>query len=252
MGKPKDSSIMGHLDELRRRMVWCAAALVISISASFALAGPIVKLFKNRAPGVELIYTKPTEMIGVYIQVSLYLGVALALPFIVYQLFRFVSPALTHKEKKYIYTLLPAVVIFFAGGVAFSYFVLLPPGLHFLLTFGNDVAKPMISVGSYVGLLSRLMFWTGVVFEIPIVMYFLSKIRIVTPSGFAKQRKWAAVGAFVLSALITPTVDPVNQALLALPIMGLYEMGIIGAKIARMRGKEKPVDQEATSTRATT
>lgn len=243
-GKEKEVTILGHLDELRRRIMLCVIVLFLTISMSFWLAGYVIRLLKNRAPGAELIYTKPTEMIGVYIQVSLYLGVGLALPFIIYQVFKFVSPGLKSNEKRYIYTLLPAVIFFFAGGVAFSYFILLPPGLHFLLTFGSDIAKPMISVGSYVGLLTTLMFWTGVIFEIPIVMYFLSKIGIVTPAWFAKKRKWAFVGAFVIAALVTPTTDPINQTLLALPMVGLYELGILGAKLARMKGKPKLVAKQ--------
>jgi sec-independent protein translocase protein TatC len=218
-------------------LLLCVIVLFVTISASFYPTKYVIGFLKNRAPDVQLIYTKPTEMIVTYIKVSLYLGVAVAMPFIVYQALMFLSPALTRKEKRYLYTLIPAIAFCFVAGVAFAYFVLLPPGLRFLLSFGSDIAEPMISVGAYIGLITTLIFWVGVVFEIPVVMYFISKLGIISPAWFARKRKWAFVGAFVLSAIITPTVDPVNQTLVAMPIIVLYEIGIWVSRLARVKRK---------------
>lgn len=200
--------------------------MAVTIGASFLFLARYVLLFlRSRAPEVELIYTKPTEMLGIYMKVSLYGGLALALPFILYQLLMFVSPALTRREKKYVYVLLPAVFFCFLGGVLFAFFVLIPPSLNFLLSFGSDIARPLISIDSYISLLVTLLFWVGVTFELPMVMAFLSRIGIINPKRITRFRKYAFVGAFVLGAAITPTFDPINQTLVAGPIILLYEIG---------------------------
>ena len=143
----------------------------------------------------------------------------------------FVSPGLKSSEKKYLYILMPVSVLVFIVGSLFGYFVLFPPAVKFLLTFGSDIATPMIRIGNYVGLMLSLLFWMGVVFEIPIVLFFLARVGIVTSKLLSRNRKWAIVGAFILGAIITPTLDPVNQILVALPIVVLYEFGIVLSKL---------------------
>ena len=184
-------------------------------------------------PGLELIYTEVTEMLGTYIKVSLYSALVLTLPFIVYQAVIFVRPALTRKEKTYLYIMLPSVFLLFTVGAVFAYFVLLPPALKFLLTFGGDIATPMIRVENYISVLTKLIFWIGMCFEIPLVMFFLTKIGVLRPEWLSKYRRLAYVLAFVLGAIITPTFDPLNQSLVAIPIILLYEFGILLSKLAR-------------------
>ena len=133
--------------------------------------------------------------------------------------------------------MLPAIAICFLIGATFAYFFLLPPALNFLLTFGSDIAEPMIKVGNYVSVMTTLLFWVGMVFEIPIIIFFLTKIGILKPQWLSKYRKAAYLMAFVLGAIITPTFDPINQSLVAIPIILLYEFGIILSKIA-YRGRK--------------
>jgi Twin arginine targeting (Tat) protein translocase TatC len=223
------------LQELRKRLLRSVVALGIGIVVSFPLAPYIFDILKSRAEGVNLIYTRVTEMIGIYIKVALYCGIALVLPYLVYQLVMFLSPALRDKEKRYVYLSLPAVFILFAAGVCFAYFLFLPPALKFLLTFGSDIAQPMISVDNYVTIVVKLLFSVGLVFEIPLVLTLLSKLGIVNPQKLAKGRKWAVLVAFILSAVITPTVDPVNQTLIAAPIIVLYELSIWLSKLVYPR-----------------
>jgi sec-independent protein translocase protein TatC len=232
-------TFMGHLKELRSCMFRSVIALLIALPIAFYIARPAFEFLRQPVPGIELIYTEVTEMIGTYIKVTLVISVILALPFIVYQLVVFVRPALTTKERTYLYIMLPCITLFFLGGAAFAYFVLLPPALNFLLTFGGDIAQPMIKVGNYVSVLTNLIFWIGLCFEIPLLLFFLSKIGVVKPQWLAKYRKVFYILAFVLGAIITPTFDPVNQSLVAVPIIFLYEFGIILARLAR-RGKEAP------------
>jgi sec-independent protein translocase protein TatC len=245
MSQDRKTGIMGHLEELRKRLLRSMIAVGVGIAVSFPLAPYVFDFLKSRAYGVDLIYTNVTGMLGAYMKVSLYCGIALALPFIIYEIVMFINPALKAKEKRYLYFLLPGVSIFFILGAAFAYFILLPPALNFLLTFGGDIARPLITVGNYVSIIIRLLFSLGLIFEIPLVIFFLSKIGIVTPNWLAKNRKFAFIAAFILGAAITPTIDPINQALVAAPIIVLYEVSIWLSKLA-WRGKAVPIPSTAS------
>ncbi|MBM4452165.1 MAG: twin-arginine translocase subunit TatC [Chloroflexi bacterium] len=237
MADEKRLTFMGHLQELRSCLFRSVIALLIALPISFFLARYIFDFLTRPAPGVELIYTEVAEMLGTYIKITLYAALALTLPYIVYLAVMFIRPALTKKERAYLYILLPSVFLLFITGAAFSYFVMLPPALRFLLTFGGDIAQPMIKVGNYVSVLTKLIFWTGIVFEIPLVMFFLAKIGIIKPEWLSKYRKVSYIIAFILGGIITPTMDPINQTLVAGPIIILYEVGILLAKIARRKKK---------------
>ncbi len=235
MEQEKRLTLLEHLEELRKRLLWSVIAVAVGIVASFPLTPYIFDILKSQAQDINLIYTHVTEMLGIYIKVALYCGIALAMPFLIYQLVVFLSPALRDREKKYIYFSLPVVFILFAAGVCFAYFVFLPPALKFLLTFGSNIAQPMISIDNYVAVVVKLLFCVGLVFEIPLVITLLAKLGVVSPQKLAKGRKWAVLAAFVLGAIITPTVDPVNQTLIAAPIIVLYELSIWLAKIVYPR-----------------
>lgn len=226
---------MGHLRELRSCLLRSVVALLVALAISFFLANKVFYILMQPVPGLELIYTEVTEMLGTYIKVSLYSAFILALPFIVYQAVIFVRPALTRKEKSYLYIMLPSVFLLFTAGAVFAYLVLLPPALKFLLTFGGDIAAPMIRVENYISVLTKLIFWIGMCFEIPLVMFFLTKIGVLKPEWLSKYRRIAYILAFVLGAIITPTFDPLNQSLVAIPVILLYEFGILLSKLARRK-----------------
>jgi len=233
VGQEKKLSITEHLLELRSRLIKSTIALGVGIVISFPLAFYIFDILKSRAPSdMNLVFINVTEMFGTYMKVALYCGVALSLPYLIYQLVMFLAPALKDREKRYLYLSMPLVVVLFAAGVCFAYFIFLPPALKFLLTFGSDIAQPMITVSNYVSVLVRLLLAVGLVFEIPLVITLLAKLGVVSPQKLAKGRKWAILAAFILGAIITPTVDPVNQTLIAAPIIVLYELSIWLAKLA--------------------
>lgn len=241
MGQDKKLTITEHLQELRSRLIKSAIALAVGIVISFPLAFYVFDILKSRAPSdMNLVFINVTEMLGTYMKVALYCGIALSLPYLIYQLVMFLAPALNSKEKRYLYFSMPLVVILFAAGVCFAYFIFLPPALKFLLTFGSDIAQPMITVSNYVSVLVRLLLAVGLVFEIPLVITLLAKLGVVSPQKLAKGRKWAVLAAFVLGAIITPTVDPVNQTLIAAPIIVLYELSIWLAKLAYPRKAVAP------------
>lgn len=214
------------------------------MAIAFPLTPYIFDLLKSRAEDLDLVFIRVVEYLTTYMKMMLYCGIALALPFVMYQIVMFISPGLKPKERKWAYFLMPAVAVFFVIGVAFAWFILLPPALKFLLTWSGEIARPMITIDNYMSLVIRLLFALGMVFEIPVVMFFLSKIGIVTPQWMARKRKFAFIGAFILGAAITPTMDPVNQTLVAVPIIILWEISIGLAKLARA-GQPKLVPSEA-------
>lgn len=243
-----------HLVELRKRMTWSAMAVVLTTAIAFAFHEQILTMLMGPAAGfVEIpngkpVYTDLTEFLSTAFKASLLAGVFAALPFLLYQIVMFIAPGLTPSERRYLYVLMPASLLSFIAGAAFGYFVLFPPAVKFLLSFGNDVATPFIRIGNYVGLMLSLLFWMGVVFETPVVLFFLSKIGIVTSSWLAKQRRYAVVVAFVLGALITPTFDPINQTFVAAPIIVLYEISIWLTKFGGKKKEESSAELGLDST----
>ncbi len=235
MGNEKKLSLLGHLVELRSRLIKVVIAVAITCIISFVFADRIFDILVRPLNGVPLIYIDMTEMIGVYMKVCLAAGICLAMPYLVYQILMFIMPALTRKEKRYILWVLPWIALMFIGGVVFSYFVLLPPATQFLTNFGSQIASPQIRIGSYINVVTRVMLATGIVFEMPVISTFLARLGIITPGWLAGKRKIALVGAFVLGAIITPTFDPINQTLVAAPLIVLYEVSIILAKLVQKR-----------------
>ena len=241
--RSREQTLLQHLGELRRRVFICVVAVLVGSAVSFAFFEQIIGILVEPAKdldlgtGGELIYTEVTELLTTAIKVSFVSGLILASPILVYQGVMFVAPGLTGREKRYLFGFMPAVVLAFGGGVAFAYYILTPPALHFLLTFGGDVATPLIRISNIINLMIRLLFWMGLAFETPLVMYLLASLGIVSARGLSRFRRYWVVVAFILAAIITPTVDPVNQALVAGPLLVLYEVGILLARIAgRSRG----------------
>lgn len=232
--------LITHLEELRKRLLISLIVVLVTTTVSFIFARQVFEILKSPAPGVDLIFIEVTEMVGIYIKVALYCGVILALPVLFYQLIMFVAPALTHREQRYLYLLSPMVLLFFVVGAAFAYFALLPPALAFLIhpPFATGIAEPQIRVASYISVVTRLIFWIGITFQLPMIMGLLARIPVITHKHFSRYRKHAIVVAFILGAIITPTFDPVNQTLVALPIIILYEVGIW---LARLAGRRQPL-----------
>ncbi len=235
MKNEKSLTLMGHLLELRNRLFKCAIAVIITTVLSFVFADRIFEILVRPAGQVTFIYIEVTEMIGIYMKVCLAAGFILAMPYITYQAVMFMAPALTPREKKYISFILPWVGLMFIGGVVFGYFVLLPPAMNFLFTFGSNIATPQIRIGNYIEVILRLLLAIGLVFELPVLTTFLARIGIITSKWMAGKRKIAIVLAFVLAAIITPTVDPINMSRVAVPLGVLYEVSIWLAKLVEGR-----------------
>lgn len=228
-----------HLEELRKRLIRCCIAIGIGFAVSYAfkeklfeiLTRPLIEVME---PGGALIFTGISEAFFTFLKVSFLGGILLAVPVIVYEFWMFVAPGLYKNERKLI---LPIVVIssfFFLGGGLFGYFVMFPFGFKFLLGFATDTLRPMPSMKEYLSFASKMLLVFGFAFEMPIVITFLARIGIVSVDFLKKNRKYAILIIFIVAAILTPP-DGVTQCLMAIPMMALYEMSILGA---RMFGKK--------------
>ncbi len=239
----RELSITDHLRELRRRVLVCVVAILAGSVVSFAFYRQIIEFLSRPAydldtgSGLELVFIEVTELLTTAVKVSFVAGFVLALPVILHQVVMFVAPGLTGKERRYLYLFMPAALLAFAAGVAFAYYVLTPPALKFLLGF-SDVATPLIRISNFVNLMVRLLFWMGVAFETPLIMYMLASLGIVSAQRLSRFRRYWVVIAFILAAIITPTFDPVNQALVAGPLLVLYEIGVLLARLAGRSRRE--------------
>jgi len=224
------TGISGHITELRRRIFRSVIAVGITTVLAFIFHQHIFAVLLYPAGDMNLIFVEMTEMIGTVLLVSLVTGIVLAIPYLTYEFIMFVSPALTPKEKRYFYFVLPWMVVMFAAGVLFSYFMLIPAAITFLMGFGGDIASPQIKVSNYVSVVARMLLVSGVVFEMPVVITFLARIGVVSGDWLARRRRVIIIGTFILAAILTPP-DAITQLIMALPLIVLYEVSIILARI---------------------
>jgi len=181
------------------------------------------------------VFTDPLEFVSIAMRVSLVSGLVLASPVLLYEIIMFAGPGLTKRERRFVFAFMPAALLSFTVGAAFAYYVLFPPAFTFLLSFGSDVATPMIRIGSLINLVVMLMFWMGMIFEIPIVLFFLARMGIVNAARLRRYRRYVVVVAFIMGAVVTPTMDPINQSIVAGSVVLLYELGILLAWIGGKR-----------------
>jgi sec-independent protein translocase protein TatC len=230
--EPAVMPLMEHLKELRNRLIRVFIALFITTGISFVFAKYVFEILMVPLNDARLQALRPTETLGNYMKVSLLSGIVLAMPVIVYQIGRFLMPGLTKREKRYILVLVPGATICFLAGVAFAYFIMLPASIGFLQTFMADLIEQQWTVGDYMSFVTSLLLWIGIAFELPLFVYFLTKAGILDAETLMKNFKYAVVVIALLAAVITPTVDPLNMALVMGPLIILYLIGVVLARIA--------------------
>lgn len=236
----KNLTVLGHFTELRKRLLVMVAALAIAVFGSFAFSQKIAEFLAAPIGGLAAMSSiEVTENVAAFMKISLLSGVVLALPVILYEVLAFVLPGLKPSERRWIWWVIPVATMFFAGGVAFAYFVMLPAALPFLLDFMGITTSPRPA--NYFSFVLNLMFWVGVCFEMPLLVFVLARQGIVNAKMLLKQWRIAIVGSAVLAALITPTPDPVNMGLMMIPLFSLYLISILFAVFAR----RKPAKEEA-------
>lgn len=226
------TGVLEHLDALRKHLTRAVIFLAVTTALAFFFFEPIMGLLARPLEGgIEaLVAIEVTEPIGTVMRVSLLTGFALAFPYIALELWMFIAPGLSRRSRLYGLFAIPVATLFFLGGMAFAYFVMLPTALPFLLNFMGIQTIPRPS--SYVKFVTSLMFWIGVAFQFPLVIFVLAKVGLVKAKMLREQWRLAVVIMAVAAALITPTVDPVNMALVMAPMLVLYLLSIFLAKIA--------------------
>lgn len=234
-----------HLEELRKRLIACAIAIgfgfVIAYIFSERLFQVLILPLKALMPeGDRLIFTNLPEMFFIYLKTGFIAGILLVSPFIFYQLWLFIAPGLYQQEKKYLVPFVIFSTILFLGGAFFGYFIVFPFGFKFFIGFANENIQALPSVKQYFSFSTKLLFAFGIVFELPVVIFFLAKMGLVTPDFLRQKRKYAILLAFVVAAILTPP-DIITQLMMAGPLIILFEIGIIIAGIAT---KKKVAEDE--------
>ena len=230
-------SLGEHLEELRRRLGISLAALLLGVAAAFTQVDRMLRWLRQPAADVlpYFAFFSPTEPLMAYLKLAVLGGVALAMPVILWQVWRFVRAGLTGRER--------ALGLAFVGwgsaqfllGAAFAYYLLLPASLHLLLGIGRGRLLPMVSIDAYLSFVTALLAWCGALFELPVVLFLLAKIGVVTPEWLRQQRAYAILVLVIIAAVITPTTDPVNLLLMSVPLIALYEVSILVTRLAMPR-----------------
>lgn len=240
----KSMGVWEHIRELRKRLMASVIALAVTTIASFLFAQYLIEYLSGPIGGLEnLTAIEVTENVSVFMRVSLLSGFILSFPIIFYQVMAFVLPGLLPEEKRSLFLFIPFATLLFLAGVGFAFFVMMPAAIPFLVTFiGGVQTKPRIE--NYITFVTNLMFWIGVSFETPLVIFILAKFKIVTANMLASQWRFAVVIIAVLAAVVTPTPDPINMGLLMAPLFGLYLLSILLARIANPQRPEQVEDEE--------
>lgn len=240
-----------HLEELRSRLITCFIAVGVGFALSYGFKEQLFRILLKPLLSVmqssqELIFTGLPEAFFTYLKVSFLSGLILASPVIVYQFWMFVAPGLYQKERRLLIPIIVLSTLFLIGGSLFGYFIVFPLGFKFFLGYSNDLIHARLSIKEYLGLASKLLLAFGIVFELPIIITFMARLGLVSVPFLKKNRKYALLLFFVGAALLTPP-DVVTQVMMAMPLMVLYEVSIIGARIFGRKKPEDDVDEEEES-----
>jgi sec-independent protein translocase protein TatC len=237
----EEMTLLEHMIELRDRIVKAGIAVIIAFAAGVYFARPFLELLKREAnieTGFDVV--APTDTITLYFKVALYIAIAIALPVIVWQVFGFLAPGLTKKEKRILFSSLPFVVVLFIGGAAYGFFIAAPAALTFLSNFLADLYEWSPEGGQVISFYLTLMIGLALAFQLPVIMFLLAKLNIATPQKMRSFWKYALLIVFIVSAVITPSTDPFNMMLVAIPLYTLYWAGIIFAYLFARRGINEP------------
>ena len=239
----KEMSFLDHLEELRWRLIKALAGLIVAVAICAVFSDWIVnelliKPLKSTNPPLNVINVVPYGQITFYMMVVLVAGLILSTPWILYHLWKFVQPGLLPKERKYVSGIVGFTSICFLSGVAFAYFIMLPFMLQFFATFGSLQIQNMIAVTDYMSFMLTLVLLSGLIFELPMVSYFLARFGILTPAFMRHYRRHAIVAILIIAAVVTPTTDPLTMTVFAVPMIALYEISIFVARTAQRRREQ--------------
>ena len=224
-----EMTLVGHLGELRRRILISVVAVALGTFAAYYFIEQLMAFVT--APAGKLYFMSPAEGFFAYLKLAVFFGLMLALPVVIWQVWGFVAPALTTGEKKWALIMAPGAVLLFFGGVTFAYFMVWPAAVKFFLGFGSETLIPMLSLGQYLSFLISFVLPFGIIFNLPLGLLILAKLGIISSKFLAKHRKVMFVVAFIIGGIITPTPDIFSQTMMAIPIIVLYEVSIWAVKV---------------------
>ncbi|MGH2677010.1 MAG: twin-arginine translocase subunit TatC [Actinomycetota bacterium] len=235
-------TLVEHLDELRRRLIISMAAVALASVVGFVFYQPILdflqKPYRDAVESLpqtitsDLIVTTPTEPFLAFIKIGVFSGLLIALPVLLYQVWRFITPGLTHRERRFAIPFVLSSLVLFAGGTLFA-FMILPRGLNFLFSFGGDNLVPLLTIDRYLSFLFFLILAFGLSFELPLVLLFLTGVRVISSAQLRRWRRYAALGTVIFAAMATPTQDPYTMLLMWIPLYLLYEGAILVARLMK-------------------
>jgi sec-independent protein translocase protein TatC len=233
-------AFQGHLVEIRNKLIRCAIAVVIGVSIAYFFIEDIFKIMvlpltKNLPADSTLIFTGLTEMFFLYFEIALVVGILISAPYIFYQIWRLTTPGISQQKRTSILTYIICCCILFIGGAVFGYLYVFPLAFKFFLNFANENIQALPSAKEYFALAFKMLIAFGIVFEVPVLVFFLARIGLVSVEGFRRNRKYAILLAFILGAILS-SPDVVSQFMMAIPIILLYEIGII---VAMISGKQR-------------
>lgn len=229
-----EMTFLEHLEELRWRIIYSLIGIVVGTIVAWIFIDFFVDkvlLLPAKEANIKLQNLKPFGQIFLYFEVAIIIGLILSFPNVVYQIWKFVSPALKEKEKKYITSIVIFTTFCFVCGVIFAYFVMLPLALKFAAQFGSPSIENNFAINEYFSIVLSVILGAGLVFELPMLSFFLTKIGILNPNFMKKYRRHAIVAIMIIAAVLTPGTDPVSQIILAIPLVFLYEISILVSKI---------------------
>jgi len=225
----KKLSLVEHFGELRKHIIICLVAVIICGVFCFFYVDSILSILSK--PVGNLVFLKPAEAFISRIKLAFYSGIFVSMPVIIYQMWKFVNPGLIEIERRYFLWIMPFSYLLFLSGVLFAFFAVLPVGMKFLLGYGTENVTPMISVSSYISFVGIFLLAFGIIFQLPVVIVFLTKLGIVTPKWLSANRKYAVLIIFIIAGIITPGPDIFSQFMMALPTLLLYEISILLSKL---------------------
>ncbi len=236
-------SFFDHLEEFRSRLIKSIigaviGAIIVGIFSDYIITDVLLKIAKNTNPPMNIINLKPYGQLSLYFEVIIIGGLILSFPVIIYQFWKFIEPALRPSERKFTLYSIIATIFCFIAGVIFIYYVLLPTALNFFAQFGSASINNQIAVDEYMSFILTMMFTGGLVFELPVISFFLGKIGILKPAFMRKYRRHAIVVILIIAGVVTPGPDVASQLLLGIPLILLYEISIFVNKIAQKKHTE--------------
>ena len=243
-------SFIDHLGELRRRLLWSLLAVGILFIPAYYFSNELFEflmkpLIENLPEGSTLIFTRPAEGFTTYLKVSFFAALFLAVPFILYQAWRFIAPALYKEEKQIVIPFIFFGSLFFGLGAAFCYYIASPPAFKFLLNeYSSEYVKAFPTISAALSFFMALIFGFGLVFEFPLIIFILARIGIVTSKWLREKRKYAVVVSAMIAAILTPTTDAISMMLMFVPIIIFYELGILVAWLFGKKKKEDDAEEE--------